>query len=197
MVNSNLCVTFLVLQKFRYLLAYLIVDILVMSDFGIPVQLVPGTEVAVAPKMRSKRVGSSQDMKKQSSLEEQLRTRALLRVQASDKERVHIFKFKDFDLGVVLTTVAFVHPDTAKKFSFDNLQLVTLLPRLPPYGKLQNGKDNNPRKLEENDGVLTKSTDMGRHTVVRILFSDSVARGHIMLSRSLRLFLQAGLHSCK
>jgi len=167
------------------------------------VQLVPGTEVAVAPKIREKRVESCQEVQRQSSLEEQLKTRALLRVQAMGREHVHRFKFKDVELGVVLTTVAFIHPETAQKFSFDNLQLVTLLPRLPPFRKLQNENGINRRResnipsVEENSGVSTSGKEMARHTVVRILFSDSVTKGHLMLPRCLRLFLGAVVHSCK
>lgn len=169
----------------------------------VTVQLLPGTEVSVAPKMRKRKVDASQDVNTQNLLEEQLKTRALLRVQSLDKEHVHKFKFKGVELGVLLTTVAFVHPDTAQKFSFDNLQLVTVMPRLPLYGKLQNGKDVNQRKgsynpgAEENYGVLTNSKEMARDTVVRIVFSDSVTRGHVILPRSLRLFLRAVVHSCK
>ncbi|XP_020271277.1 peroxisome biogenesis protein 1 isoform X2 [Asparagus officinalis] len=165
------------------------------------VQLVPGTEVAVAPKVRKQKLEASQDVCKQSLLEEQLRTRALLRVQELDKGPVHRFQFKGVELGVALTTVAFIHPDTAQRFSFDNLQLVTIQPRLAPYGKLRNGKDVNrirgntiPGKGETNE-VSTNSKEMVRYTVVRILFSNLVAKGHVMLPQSLRRFIGAGVHS--
>lgn len=165
------------------------------------VQLVPGTKVAVAPKPRKKKVDSSRDIQDRTLLEEQVRTKALLRVQASHGEHVHRFKFGDVELGVVLTTVAFIHPDTAHKFSFDNLQLVTLLPRSPPHRQLQNGKDtklrrgSNISRVEEANEVPSSGKEISRYSVVRILLSDSVAKGHVMLPRSLRLFLQVGVHS--
>ncbi|KAM3190255.1 hypothetical protein ACQJBY_068446 [Aegilops geniculata] len=82
------------------------------------VQLVPGTEVAVAPKKRKEKY---QDVQKQGSLKEQVETKALLRVQAADRKYTHKFKSKGIELGVVLSYAVLVHPDTAARTSFDSV----------------------------------------------------------------------------
>ncbi|XP_037466027.1 peroxisome biogenesis protein 1-like isoform X5 [Triticum dicoccoides] len=79
------------------------------------VQLVPGTEVAVAPKKRKEKY---QDVQKQGSLKEQVETKALLRVQAADRKYTHKFKSKGIELGVVLSYAVLIHPDTAARTSF-------------------------------------------------------------------------------
>lgn len=163
----------------------------------------PGTEVAVTPKKRKKGIDANRDVQKQSSVKEQLMMKALLRVQAADKRHVHRFRFGDVELGVLLTSVVYIHPETASKFSFDNHQLITIFPRLPPNEIMQNGKDiiqrrgNNSPSTDRSNGLLIPGKEAVRHTVVRILFSDSVAKGHVMLPQSLRLFIGAGVHSCK
>lgn len=161
----------------------------------------PGTEVAVAPKQRKKGIDANRDVQKQSSVKEPHMMKALLRVQAEDKRQVHRFEFGGVELGVLLTSVVFIHPETALKFSFDNLQLVTILPRLPPNEVMQNGKDviqrrgSNSSGTERSNVVLIPRKEAQRHVVVRILYSDSVAKGHVMLPQSLRLFIRAGAHS--
>ncbi|XP_037466025.1 peroxisome biogenesis protein 1-like isoform X4 [Triticum dicoccoides] len=82
------------------------------------VQLVPGTEVAVAPKKRKEKY---QDVQKQGSLKEQVETKALLRVQAADRKYTHKFKSKGIELGVVLSYAVLIHPDTAARTSFDSV----------------------------------------------------------------------------
>uniref|UniRef100_A0A8R7R1D4 Peroxisomal ATPase PEX1 N-terminal C-lobe domain-containing protein n=1 Tax=Triticum urartu TaxID=4572 RepID=A0A8R7R1D4_TRIUA len=82
------------------------------------VQLVPGTEVAVAPKKRKEKF---QDVQKQGSLKEQVETKALLRVQAADRKYAHKFKSKGIELGVVLSYAVLIHPDTAARTSFDSV----------------------------------------------------------------------------
>ncbi|KAG1365096.1 Peroxisome biogenesis protein 1 [Cocos nucifera] len=133
----------------------IVVDFLVVSTSPKKsvVQLVPGTEVAVAPKKRKKAIDANRDVQKQSSLKEQLMMKALLRVQAADKRHVHRFKFGDVELGVLLTSVVFIHPETASKFSFDNLQLITIFPRLPPNEIMQNGKDIIQRRGSNSSGT--------------------------------------------
>lgn len=186
-----------------WLHGHIVVEFLVVSTSPKKsvVQLVPGTEVAVAPKKRKKAIDANRDVQKQSSVKEQLMMKALLRVQAADKRHVHRFKFGDVELGVLLTSVVFIHPETASKFSFDNLQLITIFPRLSPNEIMQNGKDiiqrrgSNSSGTDRSNGVLRPSKEAERHMVVRILFSDSVAKGHVMLPQSLRLFIGAGVHS--
>jgi peroxin-1 len=65
--------------------------------FFLLVQLVPGTEVAVAPKKRKER--SSLDVQKQTSLKEQVKTKAHL---------------------CVLSYAVLIHPETAANITFDN-----------------------------------------------------------------------------
>ncbi|PWA68876.1 peroxisome 1 [Artemisia annua] len=109
------------------------------------VQLVPGTEVSVAPKRRRKSENSA--------------VKALLRIQDADNRFFHKSRVNDTEIGLVLTSAAFIHPETANSFSLDSLQPDT------------------------------------RQAVVRLLISDSVAKGHLMISQSLRYYLRAGLHS--
>ncbi|XP_050232093.1 peroxisomal ATPase PEX1 [Mercurialis annua] len=161
------------------------------------VQLVPGTEVAVAPKRRKT------DLNKQNlraSSHEFIGTKALLRLQDSDRRLFHKSEVKGAELGVVLTSVAYVHPETATRFSLDACQLVTVVPKVSPKENI---------KTEESDDLRTKNSSAPkefkndissdkkecRQAFVRILVSDSVAKGHLMIARSLRLYLRASLHS--
>ena len=160
------------------------------------VQLVPGTEVSVAPKKRKNGVVAHKSAEKQNSTKEELRMKALLRVQAPNREYVHKFEFKDVELRVFLTSVAFIHPETAKKFSFENLQVATVIPKLQQKEIMQNGNDIINAK-RGNNGFLTASKVKPRHTFVHIVYSDSVAKGHVILPQSLRYFIGSGVHSCK
>ncbi|VAI86983.1 hypothetical protein VPH35_129243 [Triticum aestivum] len=107
------------------------------------VQLVPGTEVAVAPKKRKEKY---QDVQKQGSLKEQVETKALLRVQAADRKYTHKFKSKGIELGVVLSYAVLIHPDTAARTSFGNLQLVTISSKSSPKGLTEQGKEAGQKK---------------------------------------------------
>ncbi|XP_058106918.1 peroxisomal ATPase PEX1 isoform X2 [Magnolia sinica] len=165
------------------------------------VQLVPGTEVAVAPKRRKKDVDSYQVAPKHTSVKEPPVPKALLRVQAQNKRLVHRIEVKGVELGIVLTSIAFIHSETAKNLLFDNLQLVIVFSRSTVNDNVQNQKNNTLRKMsnlsanERNLEGSTISKGAPRHAIVRLLLSDSVAKGHIMLPQSLRLYLRAGLHS--
>ncbi|CAA6671838.1 unnamed protein product [Spirodela intermedia] len=172
-----------------------------MSPEKSVVQLVPGTEVAVAPKRRKNSIDSFQDINKSPSTKEQMRTKGLLRVQAQTKKISHKFEFKDFELGVVLTCAAFIHPETARNLSFDNLKVVKIFPRLSMNEKMWNLKDGMSGKGSNSvaDRILeasagSKGADSGSVTV-NLLFSATVAKGHIMLPESLRLFLKAEICS--
>ncbi|KAJ6711732.1 AAA-FAMILY ATPASE [Salix purpurea] len=129
------------------------------------VQLVPGAEVAVAPKRR-KKVVNKQDATVQSSNKESTMAKAQLRLQDLDRRLFHNCDVKGVELSIALTCVAYLHPETARKFSLDSLQLVTLVPR-----------------LSSKDGVKTPDRNALR------------VNRHVMIARSLRLYLRAGLHS--
>ncbi|KAL5538719.1 hypothetical protein UlMin_045272 [Ulmus minor] len=164
----------------------------VMSTFpkNAVVQLVSGTEVAIAPKRR----------KKDTNSHENSNARALLRVQYTDRRLIHRTFVKKFELSVVFTSVAFVHPETSKRFSLDSLQLVAVVPRL---------SSEDGSKDPQNDGVRVKISSTAkkansgkqmnrkeyRYAIVRLLVSDSVTKGHVMIVQSLHLYLRASLHS--
>lgn len=166
-------------------------------------QLVPGTEVAVAPKRRKKDTDSHQVSPKQTLVREQVMVKGLLRIQAPNMKLVHRMEVKGVELGVVLTSVAFIHPETAQKYAFNNLQFVTILLRLSVTGNMQNKKDNALKKMndssakEGNFDASISGREASKHPIVRLLFSDSVARGHVILPESLRLYLRADIHSCE
>ncbi|GER49139.1 peroxisome biogenesis protein 1 [Striga asiatica] len=154
----------------------------------ISVQLVPGTEVAVAPKRR-------RSPSVQCSEEDCQISKAQLRVQDADS----IFSYRCEENGVttnvMFTSGAFVHPETANKYSLSSLQFVVISPRLVLERiKKKHQSKNNGTEKEASNGDLTDN--QGSHqVVVRILLSEGVAKGHIMLSESLRLYLGAELHT--
>ncbi|VVA22737.1 PREDICTED: peroxisome [Prunus dulcis] len=164
------------------------------------VQLVPGTEVAVAPKRR-KTVNSHGDSSTLASNGKRHISKALLRIQDPDRRLVHKSGYvKGVELGVVLTSVAMIHPETAKMFSLNSLQLVAVVPRLSPKESMKNSENDGLRTRssstpkESNNGISNDKKD-NRETIVRLLISDSVAKGHVMVAQSLRLYLRARLHS--
>ncbi|XP_062096210.1 peroxisomal ATPase PEX1 isoform X2 [Humulus lupulus] len=161
------------------------------------VQLVPGTEVAVAPKRRKKNLDSSHDSSLSSSNKARHTAMALLRVQDGNRRLVHKSSVESIELDVALTSVVMIHPETAKMCELDILQSVVIVPRLSSKDCV---------KESEKDGLTVKSNLTSkeansvikqeyRQAVVRILVSDSVAKGHVMIAHSLRLYLRAGLHS--
>lgn len=174
-----------------------IITFLVVSTFPKKVvQLVPGTEVAVAPKRRRKNLNNME-----SSTRESHGAKAVLRLQDSDKSLFRKSNVKGVELGVALTSVAFIHQETAKRFSLESLQLVVIVPRLSSnesVKKLENdasGMKGSLSSKEVNSMISTDDKEF-RQVVVRLLISDSAAKGHIMITRYLRLYLRAGLHSC-
>uniref|UniRef100_A0A7N0UHM7 Peroxisomal ATPase PEX1 n=1 Tax=Kalanchoe fedtschenkoi TaxID=63787 RepID=A0A7N0UHM7_KALFE len=162
----------------------------VVSTFpkGAAVYLAAGTEVTVAPKRRKKNVEALNIPDKSYPIQ-----RALLRLQDPDKKMVHKSKVEGIDVGVVLTTVAIINPETAKSHSLDALQLVSLEPRfMLQEGRKRRVNDmkSNPA-LEDADNGLPTAKRKPHHVMVRILMSESVAKGHIMIAQSLRLYLGA------
>ena len=137
----------------------------------------------------------------ESSTEESHGAKALLRLQDSDRRWFHKSNVKGVELGVALTSVGFIHQETAKRFSFESLQLVVIVPRLSSKESAENLENNTSRmkgsltSKEANSGISTDNKEF-RQVIVRLLISDSVAKGHIMITHSLRLYLRAALHSC-
>ncbi|KAK4490149.1 hypothetical protein RD792_000806 [Penstemon davidsonii] len=175
-----------------------VVTFLVMSTFPqtpltselFPVQLVPGTEVAVAPKRRKNPSIQSPD-------KEHTITKVLLRVQDSDNRFIYKCDQDGVKMDVVFTSGVFLHPETATKYEFSSLQYVVIAPRLlSKETKKKLHSENSATEKDANNGNLTNKQDC-HEVVVRILLSESVAKGHIMLSQSLRLFLGTRLHSCR
>lgn len=177
-----------------------IITFLVVSTFPKKpvVQLVPGTEVAVAPKRRKNNVKKHEDSYMQASNESTSIAKALLRVQDSDEGLSHKCHVKGVELGVALTSVAFINPETAESVSLCSLELVAILPRLS--SKENNPEYNAPRiksslTSKEISGGASIDKKECRQAIVHLLFSDSVAKGHVKIARSLRHYLNAGLHS--
>ncbi|XP_055835853.1 peroxisomal ATPase PEX1 isoform X2 [Solanum dulcamara] len=178
-----------------------IITFKVVSTFPLTpvVQLVPGTEVAVAPKRRKRNISSGEDSMMQD--DELLVSKALLRVQDTDDQCIHKYEADGVEMRVVLTSAIFIHPETASIYSFEPLQTVVIIPRLLPRETKKNHETDSRRgkssvtPKEGNVGVLPEKHDI-HQAIVRLIFSESVAKGHIMLSRSIRLYLRAELHSC-
>ncbi|XP_023924154.2 peroxisomal ATPase PEX1 isoform X1 [Quercus suber] len=162
------------------------------------VQLVAGTEVAVAPKRRKKNGNAHEGPYMQSSIKEHPFARALLRIQDPDRRFIHKSYVNGVELGVVLTSVAFIHPETAQSFSLDSLQFVVIIPRSSSEESSKNSDNDSFRKRSSsppaNNGNLTEKKKI-RQAVVHLLISESVAKGHVMFAKSLRLYLGVGLHS--
>ncbi|CAN4121123.1 unnamed protein product [Withania somnifera] len=163
------------------------------------VQLVPGTEVAVAPKRRKRNISSGEDSMMQD--DKLSASKALLRVQDAGDECIHKYEADGVEMGVLLTSAILIHPETASIYSFEPLQTVVIIPRLLPRETRKNhetdsrsGKSSGTSK-EGNVGVPPDENDI-HQTVFRLIFSESVAKGHIMLPRCIRLYLRAELHSC-
>lgn len=165
------------------------VRFLVVSTFPkAPVQLVPGTDVSVAPKLRRRA---------SDSLESQKSTKSLLRVQDLESRFTGKYEMNGAEIGVALTSVVFIHPESASRHSLNPLQIVKIVSR---------SLHQEPKNNHEADSLRRKGSKTGKEVplmdkqeqnqaVVRLVFSESVAKGHVMLSQTLRLYLRAGLHS--
>ncbi|KAL8481932.1 hypothetical protein ACS0TY_028178 [Phlomoides rotata] len=167
-----------------------VVNFLVMSTFPQKpvVQLVPGTEVAVAPKRRKS--SSTKSLEEGHTI-----AKAQLRVQDSDNRFIYNFEEHGVKMDVVFTSGVFIHPETAKKYSFSSLQFVVISPR--SISKETKDKAHSKSKASEKEAKNGNLTDKWNchQVIVRVLLSESVAKGHIMLAQSLRLYLGADLHS--
>lgn len=159
----------------------------------------PGTEVAVAPKSRKRILDSAGDSHID-SCDKEHNAKMLLRVQDPEglcHTGTHV---KGVDLHIGLTSVAFVHPETATYSSFNMLQLVSIVPRISKENvnisrtNIMKAKGGSTVNEVENGNLIDKKVH--RQTTVHLLFSESVAKGHVMVAKSLRLYLRADLHSC-
>ncbi|XP_030476552.2 peroxisomal ATPase PEX1 [Syzygium oleosum] len=161
------------------------------------VQLVPGTEVAVAPKRRRKNLLRNEDHFTQCPNRKQQPQRALLRIQEPDERLIHKNKVNGVDLGIVLTAIAYIHPETARNFGFDPLSTVIIT----PFSAKESSKNPTNNSFQQKINLNGKEGSKGieknevRNAVVCLLISESVAKGHIMISRSLCMYLGVGLHS--
>ncbi|KAH6832757.1 peroxisome 1 [Perilla frutescens var. hirtella] len=168
-----------------------VVMFLVLSTFpqNPVVQLVPGTEVAVAPKRRK-------NSSLQSTDESHTIAKAQLRVQDSDNRFIYKYEDNGIEMDIMFTSGVFVHPETATKYCFTSHQLVEISPRSQfknSKKRLQSRSKSNEK--EANNGNHTDKGDFPHHVIVHILLCESVSKGHIMLAQSLRLYLGAELHS--
>ncbi|KAF7803951.1 peroxisome biogenesis protein 1 isoform X1 [Senna tora] len=163
------------------------------------VQLMPGTEVAVAPKRRKRDLNSLGDSSLDSFNKEHT-AKMQLRIQDPDRLCHTSTYVKEVELQMELTTVALIHPETSKQFSLNMLQLVSIVPRVPNNNANSTSKTNimktkgSSTTREVDTGNLTGKNE-SRQAIVHLLISESVARGHVMVAKSLRLYLRAGLHS--
>lgn len=161
------------------------------------VQLVPRTEVVVAPKTRKKVLDSRESSCMQSSC--MVQEKAMLRVQDLDKRLIYNSNCAGIEVRVVPTSVAFIHPQTAKKFSLNSLELVSIFPRSSGRESVKHSEINDLRKLkgstaEVNGGERTNEEE-SRQAIVYLLNSNLVNEGHVMMAQSLRLYLRINLHS--
>ncbi|XP_047316283.1 peroxisome biogenesis protein 1 [Impatiens glandulifera] len=161
------------------------------------VQLVPGTELSVAPKIRKRSLGSSKDSSMQSLSEEHSMRKALLRVQDPGSRLMHSCEANGVEMDVELTSAIFIHPETAKKYKFESPQLVVIEPRLPWKGTINAVRSSSKDGLvadQHNSEIQTKKQSCTQ-VVVNLLILESVAKGHVMVSKSIRLYLQTSIHS--
>lgn len=164
------------------------------------VQLVPGAEVAVAPKRRRKSSEQCKDSSLKSLNGSYSFQKALLRVQDPKKRLIHETHLKGGNVGIELTSIALIHPETAKKFLFDPLHVVVIMPRKPSKVKVESSGNNGLSKqssssAKELSGKFVTDENDSRYAIVRLVFSESVSKGHLMLSQSLRRYLRVSFHS--
>lgn len=151
----------------------------------------PGAEVAVAPKRRK-----SSSMK--SPNEGCMIAKAQLRIQDSDDKSIYKYEENGIVMDVVFTSGVFIHPETAKKYSFRSCQLVEISPRSILKNSKKKLQSRSRTNLNEaNNGNHSEKWDGPHRVIAHLLLCESVSKGHIMFAQSLRLYLGAAVHSCK
>ena len=141
----------------------------------------PGTELIVAPKPRK-----TFTPRQNTTIVEPSIVKACLRVQ----ELKSSCKLENFKCSIAPTTSIFVSAKTAKKIPLINGQLVSVrsLDGALKW-KDQNGKNEAEKKDAEKIDRPAKSV------VLRVVYSHLVAKGHVMLSSAIRLFIGAQIHT--
>eukprot|EP01018_Ginkgo_biloba_P029575 Gb_20751 [translate_table: standard] len=164
------------------------------------VQLVPGTELAVAPKRRKQSMSTNLTTER-GELDNAM-TKASLRVQELERSLLQTCKSRSLRFGVVPTSVAFLSPDTAEGFSLSNGQLAILTSMSGEtkislnYGRQDGRKKSQPYVGEKANITTTDdSKRIARQVICQLVFLETVSRGHIMLARSLRLYIGANIHT--
>ena len=148
------------------------------------VRLVPGTELIVAPKPRKK--FTQQD----TTIVEPSIVKACLRVQELKSSLLQPCEMENFKCSIAPTTSIFVSANTAKKIPLINGQLVSVR-SLDGSSKWkdQNGKNEAEKK---DAGKIDRPA---KSVVLRVVYSHLVAKGHVMLSSAIRLFIGAQIHT--
>lgn len=171
-----------------------------LTGASFSVQLVPGTEVAVAPKRRDRNLNAKKGPDAFAPVKESNNVKVLLRVQDTDRSAFHEADVKGFELRVALTSIAYIHPETAKKYSLESLQLISVSPRIPLKSTAKKDESSNMKNSEASKVVENGTPSVQkepRQAILRLVFSDLAAKGHVMMVESLRLYLGVGLHSCE
>lgn len=156
--------------------------------------------MAVAPKRRERNLNAKKGSDAVTSDKECNNVKVLLRVQDTHRSAFHEADIKGFDVRVALTSIAYIHPETAQKYSLESLQLISVSPRTllksnANKDEALNMKSSEASKMVENGTPTAKKE--ARRAVLRLVFSDLAAKGHLMMVESLRLYLGVGLHSCE
>ncbi|KAH9318657.1 hypothetical protein KI387_020426, partial [Taxus chinensis] len=165
------------------------------------VRLVPGIDVVVDLKEQSKNTKSNLTAATAKAVNRASIMKASLRVQELDRSLVQTCERGSISFGVVPTSMAFVSPITAERFSLVNGQPVILTPIALGSRRSQNYESHSGRKDQLDDGEEAIDTgvddDKGivRQVICQLVFFETVARGHVMLARSLRLYIGAYLHT--
>ncbi|KAI4370917.1 hypothetical protein MLD38_019209 [Melastoma candidum] len=161
------------------------------------VQLVPGSEVAVAPKRRLQISNTDQETTEHSS-EERI-YRALPRVQDPNHALTQKMEINSLALSISLSAIAYVHPETANHFGFRSLCSVVVLPSTTKV--LKSKLIKNQLKVKGETGPKEGSTGslaakkVERYYVVSLLMSDAVVEGHIMIAQPVCMYLGIGPRS--
>lgn len=154
------------------------------------VRLVPGTELIVAPKPRKK---PSPGLETMAFATESSGVKAWLRVQEIHSSLMHPYEMDNFSCLVVPTTTMFVSEETAKQIPFIDGQLVVIT---NVDGTMKQKEESGKREIIKDDNRAVGKVDRNTKVVVlRMVYSNLAAEGHVMLASSLRLFIGAQIHT--
>ncbi|GLJ21358.1 hypothetical protein SUGI_0392840 [Cryptomeria japonica] len=166
------------------------------------VRLVPGIDVVVDLKEHIKIPKSNLTEKTAKAVNQASNTKASLRVQELDRSLVQNCEHRNIRFGVVPTSMAFVSSITAENFSLVNGQPVILTPIAVGSKRPQNNGRRHGRKEEQKDDeeeanhiAMDEGKDIVKQVICQLVLFDTVARGHVMLARSLRLYIGAYQHT--